>query len=46
VGRGMGLPMVHGFVRQSGGQMRIATAPGYGTAVSMFLPRAQPKPDT
>ena len=45
VGRGMGLPMVHGFVRQSGGQMRIATAAGYGTAVSMFLPRAQPKPD-
>jgi CheY-like chemotaxis protein len=39
-GTGLGLPMVHGFVRQSGGAVSIASMPGKGTAVSLFLPRA------
>ncbi len=39
-GTGLGLPMVHGFVRQSGGAVSIASMPGEGTTVSLFLPRA------
>jgi CheY-like chemotaxis protein len=40
VGTGLGLSMVYGFVRQSGGQVAIASEVGKGTAVSMYLPRA------
>lgn len=36
---GMGLPAVAGFVAQSGGQMRISSAPGRGTTVRMLLPQ-------
>jgi two-component system NtrC family sensor kinase len=39
-GTGLGLSMVHGFVGQSGGGLRIESAPGEGTVVSLFLPRA------
>ncbi|MDO9706794.1 hybrid sensor histidine kinase/response regulator [Paracraurococcus lichenis] len=39
-GTGLGLAMVHGFVTQSGGDMRIESAPGHGTTVSLWLPRA------
>ncbi|MCQ4162589.1 PAS domain S-box protein [Roseomonas sp. GC11] len=38
-GTGLGLSMVYGFVRQSGGQVRIHTAPGEGTALRLYLPR-------
>ena len=38
-GSGLGLPMVYGFVRQSGGYVRIESAPGSGTTVTLFLPR-------
>jgi PAS domain S-box-containing protein len=38
-GTGLGLSMVYGFMRQSGGHARIASAPGKGTTVSLFLPR-------
>ncbi|GAB0115818.1 ATP-binding protein [Acidisoma sp. C75] len=38
VGTGLGLSMVYGFVQQSGGQVKIASSPGAGTAVSIFLP--------
>lgn len=38
-GTGLGLSMVYGFVRQSGGQARIFSAIGKGTAVQLFLPR-------
>jgi len=31
--------MVHGFVRQSGGQVRIHSDVGKGTSVSLYLPR-------
>lgn len=39
-GTGLGLSQVYGFVRQSGGHVRIATGPGRGTAVKLYLPRA------
>ncbi|HET6806513.1 MAG TPA: PAS domain S-box protein [Frateuria sp.] len=38
-GTGLGLSMVYGFARQSGGQVRIESAPGRGTAVTILLPR-------
>lgn len=39
-GSGLGLSMVYGFVRQSGGHIRIASSPGTGTTVRLYLPRA------
>jgi CheY-like chemotaxis protein len=39
-GTGLGLAMVQGFIRQSGGDIRIASVPGRGTSVSLWLPRA------
>jgi len=41
-GSGLGLSMVYGFARQSGGQVRIESAPGQGTTVHLCLPRAEP----
>ena len=37
-GSGLGLPMVYGFAKQSGGGMRIESAPGEGCAVTLVLP--------
>jgi len=39
VGTGLGLSMVYGFVRQSGGQARIYSEPGQGAMVCLYLPR-------
>jgi PAS domain S-box-containing protein len=39
-GSGLGLAQVFGFAKQSGGGVRIDSAPGEGTTVSVFLPRA------
>jgi PAS domain S-box-containing protein len=39
-GTGLGLSMVYGFARQSGGQAHITSAPGAGTTVTLYLPRA------
>jgi signal transduction histidine kinase len=44
-GTGLGLSMVYGFVRQSGGYITIDSAPGVGTAVAVYLPKATQKPD-
>jgi PAS domain S-box-containing protein len=38
-GTGLGLSMVYGFARQSGGQARIYSQPGQGTKVCLYLPR-------
>ncbi len=38
-GSGLGLSMVYGFVRQSGGHVRITSAPNQGTTVHMYFPR-------
>lgn len=38
-GSGLGLSQVYGFVRQSGGHVRIDSTPGQGTVVEVFLPR-------
>ena len=38
-GTGLGLSMVYGFVRQSGGFMRIESEEGNGTSVHVYLPR-------
>jgi PAS domain S-box-containing protein len=38
-GTGLGLSMVYGFARQSGGQTRIYSEVGKGTMVCLYLPR-------
>jgi signal transduction histidine kinase len=39
-GSGLGLSQVHQMVRQAGGSVRIRSAPGQGTEVTLLLPRA------
>jgi PAS domain S-box-containing protein len=40
-GTGLGLSMVHGFTAQSGGAMEIASRPGNGTVITLWLPRSR-----
>jgi PAS domain S-box-containing protein len=39
VGTGLGLSMIYGFARQSGGQVRIHSEVGKGTRICIYLPR-------
>jgi PAS domain S-box-containing protein len=38
-GSGLGLSMIFGFAKQSGGHLQIASEPGHGTTVRLYLPR-------
>ena len=44
-GSGLGLSQVLGFAKQSGGGVRLESEPSKGTAVHIYLPRAEAKPD-
>jgi PAS domain S-box-containing protein len=43
-GTGLGLSQVYGFVRQSGGLVKLRSAPGEGTTVTVYLPHADAAP--
>jgi CheY-like chemotaxis protein len=44
-GSGLGLSQVYGMARQSGGDVTIDSAPGEGTRVTLYLPRASEADD-
>ncbi|WP_337270803.1 hybrid sensor histidine kinase/response regulator [Oryzifoliimicrobium ureilyticus] len=44
-GSGLGLSMVYGFVKQSGGHVKIYSEVGHGTTVKLYLPRAHEAED-
>ena len=38
-GTGLGLSMIYGFAKQSGGQVRVSSEVGQGTSMTIYLPR-------
>jgi PAS domain S-box-containing protein len=44
MGTGLGLSMIYGFAKQSGGVAHIASAEGVGTTVTLYLPRLVEEP--
>jgi PAS domain S-box-containing protein len=45
IGNGLGLNMVHRFVKESGGHLVIDSKPGIGTSVTLYLPVAKDNPE-
>ena len=43
-GSGLGMAVVYGFIKQSGGAIDVRSAPGRGTTVSVWLPATEPAP--
>lgn len=45
-GTGLGLSMIYGFAKQSGGQVRIYSEVGHGSTICIYLPRHYGEADT